>query len=98
MYVILWEFEPRVGRETEFERAYGSQGDWARLFEKSPDYRGTDLLKSIANRTYITIDRWTSAAAFAAFKQRWQAEYTALDQRMGALTDSEKAIGDYESA
>ena len=97
VHVIVWEFVPRVGRETEFEKAYGSQGDWARLFAKSPDYRGTDLLKSLANRTYLTIDRWASAAAFAAFKQQWRDEYAALDRRMEALTESERSIDAFES-
>ena len=98
MHVIVWEFEARAGHETEFEKAYGSNGDWTTLFANSPDYRGTDLLKSRTDRTYLTVDRWTSAAAFAEFKRRWQAEYTALDHRMESLTDSERAIGEYESA
>ena len=97
MHVIVWEFEPRVGRETEFENAYGSNGDWARLFAQSPDYRGTDLLKSTTKRTYLTIDRWASAAAFAAFKQQWRNEYAALDKRVEALTESERSIDAYES-
>ena len=97
MHIILWEFEPRVGKEKEFERAYGSNGDWARLFAKSSEYRGTDLLKSTKNRTYLTVDRWTSAAAFAEFKRQWQSEYSALDMRMEPLTQVERSIGEYES-
>lgn len=98
MHVIVWEFAARAGKETEFERAYGSDGDWALLFANSPDFRGTELLKSNTDRTYLTVDRWTTAAAFAEFKRRWQAEYTALDHRMESLTDSERAIGEYDSA
>jgi len=94
----VWEFEARPGKETEFEKAYGADGDWAMLFSNSPDYRGTDLLKSITTRTYLTIDRWTSAVAFADFKQQWQAEYKTLDQLMESLTQSERVIGQYESA
>ena len=70
MHVIVWEFEARAGKEREFEKAYGAHGDWAMLFANCPDYRGTDLLKSITTRTYLTIDRWTSAAAFADFKRQ----------------------------
>jgi heme-degrading monooxygenase HmoA len=98
VHVIVWEFEARAGKEAEFERAYGSSGKWATLFAKSPDYHGTNLLKSITTRTYLTIDRWTSAAAFADFKRQWHAEYQALDQQMESLTQSEKSIGQYESA
>ena len=96
VHVILWEFEPRAGKEGEFERAYGANGGWARLFATSADYRGSDLLKSITNRTYITIDRWTSAAAFAAFKRERLAEYQALDKQMESLTSSETPIGQFD--
>jgi heme-degrading monooxygenase HmoA len=97
MHVIVWEFLPRVGKEPEFERAYGSTGEWAKLFAQSADYRGTELLKSREGNTYLTFDRWTSVEAFAEFKQRWHAEYSALDKRMGSLTENESSIGEYES-
>ena len=44
MYVILWRFRPAVGRESEFERAYGPSGQWARLFGLDDGYLGTELL------------------------------------------------------
>ena len=97
MHVIVWEFRPRAGKETEFERAYGSDGEWAKLFARSADYRGTDLLKSTADHTYLTVDRWTSATAFAEFQQRWLAQYQTLDQKMESLTASERSIGAFES-
>ena len=34
MYVILWQFRPVEGRESEFERAYGPSGEWALLFRR----------------------------------------------------------------
>jgi heme-degrading monooxygenase HmoA len=98
VHAIVWEFEPRAGKEREFEQAYGSHGEWAKLFANSAGYRGTELLKSTSDRTYITIDRWTSAAAFAAFQQQWRATYAALDRQMESLTESEKRIGEYETA
>ena len=97
VHVIVWEFRPQEGKDAEFERAYGSDGVWARLFARSPDYRGTDLLKSTTDGTYLTVDRWTSSTAFADFKQRWLAEYQALDQKMESLTVSERSIGAFES-
>ena len=97
MHVILWEFEPRAGKEAEFAKAYGANGEWAKLFARSAGYRGTDLLRSATGRAYVTIDRWTSALAFADFKRQWHAEYQSLDRQMESLTDSERPIGEYES-
>ncbi len=97
VHVILWEFRPRPGKEAEFEQAYGANGKWAKLFAQSEGFRGTELLKS-ATGTYLTVDRWTSADAFAEFRRQWHAEYQALDQQMESLTESERSIGQYESA
>ena len=32
MFVVLWEFEVKPGREERFERVYGADGEWAQLF------------------------------------------------------------------
>jgi 8-oxo-dGTP pyrophosphatase MutT (NUDIX family)/quinol monooxygenase YgiN len=97
-HVIVWEFRVRAGREAEFESAYGPDGDWARLFRRDPAYHGTDLLRDGAvERRYVTIDRWASRAANDAFRERWRAEYEALDRRCEALTEHEAALGRYDS-
>jgi heme-degrading monooxygenase HmoA len=68
MYVVLWRFRPLVGRESEFERAYGSSGDWAHLFRQGDGYLGTELLRrSDDSREYLTLDRWASRADYEAF-------------------------------
>lgn len=97
MYVIVWEFEPRAGQEPEFERAYASDGDWAILFGRSSEYRGSELLRSAAGRRYVTVDRWTSAEAFDAFRDRWRADYEALDRKCESLTQREALIGRFET-
>ena len=76
MYVVLWRFRPLVGRESEFERAYGSFGEWTRLFRRGEGYLGTELLRrSDDSGEYLAIDRWASRAAYEAFRARWSSEY-----------------------
>jgi heme-degrading monooxygenase HmoA len=71
MYVLLWRFRPLMGREREFERAYGPSGEWARLFERGEGYLGTELLqRSEDPREYLAVDRWASGAAYDAFRAR----------------------------
>jgi hypothetical protein len=36
VYVLIWAFRPRPGREIEFKQAYGPRGSWADLFQKAP--------------------------------------------------------------
>jgi len=94
VYLIIWEFEPEPARVAEFEAAYGSQGDWARLFGRSPEYLGTELLRDTGRPSrYLTIDRWASTEGFDEFRGRFNREYNQLDSACGALTRRETLIG-----
>ena len=98
MYVILWRFRLRMGRESEFERAYGPSGEWALLFRRSDGYLGTELLRrSDDPGQYLTLDRWTSRAAYEAFRARFSSEYRGLDYRLEELTEEETPLGAFET-
>jgi heme-degrading monooxygenase HmoA len=98
MYAVLWRFRPRVGRESEFERAYGPSGEWALLFRRGDGYLGTELLRrSDDPGEYLTLDRWASRAAYEAFRARFSTEYRRLDHRLEELTEAETPLGTFES-
>ncbi|MEA2564471.1 MAG: hypothetical protein QOH06_5975 [Acidobacteriota bacterium] len=94
MIVIAWEFRVYPGQEGEFERAYGPEGDWARLFRRSPAYRGTELLRDPdAPELYLTLDRWDAAADFEAFKTANEEDYRRLDTACEPLCSEERLVG-----
>jgi heme-degrading monooxygenase HmoA len=93
---IVWEFRVTPEHEAAFEAIYGPEGAWAELFRRDPGFLGTELLRDVAERgRYLTIDRWTSPAAFESFRRRWAEEYEALDQRCEPLTQQELAVGSF---
>jgi len=97
MYVIIWKFAVKPGRESEFESAYGPDGVWAQLFRRGHGFIATELLRdATAAGQYITIDRWESPAAFQNFQARFAEGYKAIDQECEALTESESKIGSFE--
>ena len=97
MYVILWRFRLRMGRQSEFERAYGLSGEWTLLFHRSDGYLGSELLRySDDSRVYLTLDRWASRAAYQAFRARFSSEYQRLDRRFEELTEEEAPLGAFE--
>lgn len=94
MYIIPWEYVAKVGRETAFEKSYGSNGDWAQLSKQAEGYLGTDLLRdSDIHRRYITIDRWVSSEAYDIFQEKYHELYEELDVRCQSLTNQERLIG-----
>jgi heme-degrading monooxygenase HmoA len=87
-----------MGREREFERAYGRSGEWTRLFQRGEGYLGTELLqRSEDPREYLALDRWASGAAYDAFRARFSNEYQRLDRRFEELTDEETLLGTFEA-
>ena len=98
MFVIIWEFLVRRDRAEEFEAVYGPQGEWAQLFMRSDDYHGTDLHRDLTRPTrYISVDRWSDAAAFDRFRQQNSSDYAALDRSCQTLTERETQLGNFES-
>ncbi len=98
MFVTLWEFEVKPGSEELFERTYGPEGEWARLFRRDGRYRGTRLLRAVgAERVYVTMDEWESRAAYEEFKKKFAAEYGELDRKCEALTAQENHLYEYET-
>lgn len=94
MILLVWEFRVQPGRTAEFERAYGPEGDWARLFRRSPAYRGTELLRDAEDpERYLTLDRWEGGAAFEAFKASHGEDYRALDEVCEPLCTEERLVG-----
>jgi heme-degrading monooxygenase HmoA len=88
---------PTAGRESDFERAYGPAGEWARLFRRADGYLGTELLWRSDNQgEYLTLDRWTSRPSYEAFRSRWSDEYGRLDRRLEGLTEEEAPLGSFE--
>jgi heme-degrading monooxygenase HmoA len=96
LYVIVWEFLARRGEERRFEDEFGSAGDWVELFRQAPGYLGTQLCRDAQNtRRYATVDYWTSADAYRAFRVRWRDAFEAIDERCRALTDREVCVGTF---
>ena len=91
MYVIVWQFVARRGREAEFERAYGPRGRWAEFFRGADGYIGTELWRGDAR--WMTVDRWDGEDAYERFRASRLPEYEALDREMEELTAKETRLG-----
>jgi hypothetical protein len=94
---IAWEFRVAHEQRARFEELYRGDGEWARLFARSSEFRGTMLWRDPDNPgRYVTVDTWRDAGAFARFHEAFAAEYHALDARCEALTESEIRLGGFE--
>jgi heme-degrading monooxygenase HmoA len=97
MFVALWEYEVKPGDEERFEKAYGPDGDWVRLFRSDTHYHEMRLVRDTFRRgVYLTMDFWESRQAYEEFMAAHQAEYKALDSAGEELTSNERRLGWFE--
>jgi heme-degrading monooxygenase HmoA len=97
MYIIIWEYHVKAEKLTEFEGIYSPDGTWAKLFQKSTGYLGTELLHDEAHPLrYVTIDRWASKAEYEAFLSAWEQAYAEMDARCEGLTEGESLVGRFD--
>ena len=88
----------RQGCEAAFVEAYASDGTWARLFRKSPEFLGVELVRSVKHpMRFFTLDAWTSRAAFEGFRTDYSESYETLDVKLAGLTEWERRIGAFPS-
>ncbi len=95
-YIVVWEYQVKRDCEGEFVAAYGPDGEWARLFRRSPEFLGVELLGSVGNSSrFFTLDHWSSATALEMFLAANATAYDVLDRRFGGLTVWERRIGGF---
>jgi hypothetical protein len=99
MFLVLWEFEVKPGREQRFELVYGPGGDWDSLFSNDPNHAGTRLFRDTAGiGVYLTADYWLSRKSYEEFLTLRRIGYTTLDAATEDLTLNERHIGSFETA
>ncbi len=90
----VWEYHVAPDADAAFREHYGPEGTWVRLFRRSAGHLETLLLADeAAPGRYVTIDLWESTAHYARFRERFAAEYEALDRQCAALTTREVSLG-----
>ncbi|HEU5049823.1 MAG TPA: antibiotic biosynthesis monooxygenase [Gemmatimonadales bacterium] len=96
MFTTVWEYDVAPELSGRFEAAYGPEGPWVDLFRSGAGYLETVLLRDTTRPTrFVTLDRWTSRAAYEEFRVLFAAAYAALDADMGDLTLAERHLGSF---
>ena len=95
-FVVVWEFRIRATKRRAFERAYGSDGQWATFFRKGKGFLGTELIRDEDNAgRYLTLDFWKSRKDYERFKRQNRETYQLIDQRCESLTTRESEVGQF---
>jgi hypothetical protein len=93
MKTRVWRYQVAAPVREEFEREYGADGSWARLFALSPDFVDTTLYVDVTRRgSYLTVDRFVDDGAWARFRAEHAAAYLELGTQLADLTVEQEEL------
>jgi hypothetical protein len=99
VFVRVWDYEVPVRAQPAFRAGYPSQGDWTELFGRAEGYLGTELYRDADRHDhFLTVDRWRTERDWHAFRERFGADYAALDARFDGVATEERALFEGSSA
>jgi hypothetical protein len=94
MIAIMWQFDVKHGRETEFEQLYGVDGEWTALNRLARPYLGSSFLRD-QNRParYIVVEYWSEMVVYEEHRTYRSDAIASLEERSRALVDSVEPLG-----
>ena len=94
MIAIMWQFDVKGGRESEFEKFCGVEGEWTAMNRQTRSYLGSSFLRdqSQASR-YIVIEYWSEMLVYEQHRTYRSDAIQVLEQRRAALVESVEPLG-----
>ena len=101
MIAIMWQFVVKPGREEDFERLYGADGDWTAANRVSRSYLGTSFLRDQNNPSrYVVTEYWSEMVVnerhrkhSADLTAEMQAHFALIEKRHGHYVVRERVVG-----
>lgn len=96
MIAILWQFEVRTGREKDFERFYGADGEWTQVNRHSRSYLGSSFLRDQSQSSrYMVIEYWSEMLVYEEHKSFHADARSDLEAHRDELVASVEPLGVY---
>lgn len=96
MIAIVWQFEVKPGKETDFEKFFGADGDWSAASRHSRSYLGSSFLRDQNNTSrYLMIEYWSEMLVYEQHKTYRHDELVVLEARRDELVASVEPMGIY---
>ena len=94
MIAIVWQFEIRPGRETEFEAFYGADGEWTAASRHSRSYLGSSFLRDQSRSSrYLVIEYWSEMLVYEQHKSYRSDAMASFEARQITVTESVEPMG-----
>ena len=94
MIAIVWQFDVKQGRESEFERLYGVDGEWTKLNRQTRSYLGSSFLKDQNRATrYLVVEYWSEMLVYEQHRSYRTNAIESLEKRSAELVEATEPLG-----
>jgi len=91
---VVWQFQVRPGKQKEFERVYGADGEWSALARRSRSFLGSSFLRDqAAGTSYLLIEYWSEMVVYEKHRSTASADIRRLDERRDELCEAITPLG-----
>jgi hypothetical protein len=94
MIAIMWQFDVKKGRETEFEELYGADGEWTALNRQTRSYLGSSFLRdqNLESR-YILIEYWSEMLVYEQHRSYKTGATAKFEARRSMIVQTVEPLG-----
>jgi hypothetical protein len=91
---VVWQFDVRPERRTDFEKFYGADGDWTTMSRRSRSFIGSSFLREFtAEPRYLLIEYWSEMLPYERHRVDLSEEIDELEQARSELVLSTTPLG-----
>jgi quinol monooxygenase YgiN len=91
---VVWQFQVKPGKQQEFERVYGADGEWSRLARRSRSFLGSSFLRDQASDTsYLLVEYWSEMVVYERHRKSFVTDLRTIEERREGLCDGIVPLG-----
>jgi len=96
MIAVMWQFDVKRGRERDFEKLYGADGEWTALNRQTRSYLGSSFLHD-QNRPsrYVLVEYWSEMLVYEQQRKSRVATIESIESRRAEFVDAVEPLGIY---
>jgi quinol monooxygenase YgiN len=94
MIAVVWQFDVKDGRQAEFEKLYGADGEWTSLNRQTRSYLGSSFLRDQSKPSrYLVIEYWSEMIVAEPHKAYRSDAMAMIETRRATLIDAVEPLG-----
>ena len=94
MIAVVWQFDVKPGRESEFEQFYGANGEWTAMNRRSRSYIGSSFLRDQGRPLrYLMIEYWSEMLVYEQHQVSKRDEIRKLEAQQKGVVAGVEPLG-----